>query len=347
VTGAHPLSPAALRAASRPVPRLAACHGQFVGGEAVMRADGKTIVAGQAWAVSMVPEDLRHPLPVVMVHGGGGQGVDYLFTPDGRPGWAFRFLEAGFAVTVMDRPGHGRAPWHPEAVGPMTPLPSYEDIAPRFTACAALGGWPGAAAHDQWPDDGLPGRSAALDQFMAGSGPMPTDLDHAQRLTGAAGAALLDLTGPAILMTHSQGGPCGWVIADARPGLVRALIAVDPLSPPFLPHPLGRLDWGLTAAPLTFDPPVADPAALADGTRRRLPNLCGFPIVVVTPEASWMAGANAAVADFLRDHGADAAQLRLADHGFRGNGHLVMAERNSDAVADMLIGWIRDRVPAA
>lgn len=60
-----------------------------------------------------IPADLRYPLPVVMVHGGGGQGTDYLSTPDGRPGWATRFLQAGYAVYVVDRPGHGRSPYHP------------------------------------------------------------------------------------------------------------------------------------------------------------------------------------------------------------------------------------------
>jgi pimeloyl-ACP methyl ester carboxylesterase len=66
-----------------------------------------------------IPADLRHPLPVVMVHGGGGQGTDYLSTPDGRPGWATRFLQAGYAVYVVDRPGHGRSPYHPVVLGPI------------------------------------------------------------------------------------------------------------------------------------------------------------------------------------------------------------------------------------
>jgi hypothetical protein len=57
--------------------------------------------------------------------------------------------------------------------------------------------------------------------------------------------------------------------ADARPGMVRARIAVEPRRPPFLARPLGRQDRGLTAAPLTFDPPLTDPAALTDGTPGR------------------------------------------------------------------------------
>lgn len=338
----HPLSPGVLRrGAALQWPPMAACTGRFVGGRQAERPGGGTIRAGQAWVLCMVPEVQTQPLPVIMIHGGGGQGTDFLFTPDGRPGWAARFLRAGHAVYVMDRPGHGRAPWHEQALGPMTPLPSYQEMVPRFTAPRSKGNWPEAALHSQWPDDGEPG-SPTLDQFMAGIGPMHADLATMQTQARDAGVALLDLTGPAILLTHSQGGPCGWLIADARPDLVRAIIAVEPLSPPFLDHPLGRLDWGLTAAPLRFDPPARSPEDLNDGIARRLPGLSGMPIVVVTAEASWMTGHNHRVAEFLSAHGASAKQIRLADHGLRGNGHMMMAERNSDRIADLLIDWVAD-----
>jgi pimeloyl-ACP methyl ester carboxylesterase len=341
----YPLAPDTLRGiAEAPWPSMAVCTGRFVGGSQVQRPDGGTIHAGQAWVLCMIPQVQTQPLPVIMIHGGGGQGTDFLFTPDGRPGWAARFLAAGHAVYVMDRPGHGRAPWHEQALGPMTPLPSYQEMAPRFTAVRTQGNWPEAALHGQWPDTGEIG-SPTLEQFMSGIGPMHVDLATMQIQARDAGAALLDLTGPAILLTHSQGGPCGWLIADARPDLVRAIIAVEPLSPPFLDHPLGRLDWGLTAAPLRFDPSAATPAALNDGTQRRLAGLAHMPIVVVTSEASWMASHNHRVAEFLSAHGANASQLRLADRGLHGNGHMMMFERNSDQVADLLIDWVARNLP--
>ena len=43
-------------------------------------------------------------------------------------------------------------------------------------------------------------------------------------LVQAAGAALLDKIGNAILVTHSQAGPFGWLIADVRPKLVKAFL---------------------------------------------------------------------------------------------------------------------------
>ena len=78
-------------------------------------------------------------------------------------------------------------------------------------------------------------------------------------------ARLLDRIGPAILLTHSASGPSGWLAADRRPGLVKAIVSVEPMGPPFADIPnIGPLRWGLTAAPLTFDLPQKTPEAMRD-----------------------------------------------------------------------------------
>ena len=40
-----------------------------------------------------VPAPVRHKNALVLVHGGGGLALDYLATPDGRPGWATLFAQ--------------------------------------------------------------------------------------------------------------------------------------------------------------------------------------------------------------------------------------------------------------
>jgi membrane-associated protease RseP (regulator of RpoE activity) len=113
------------------------------------------------------------------------------------------------------------------------------------------------------------------------------------------GAELLDVVGPAILITSSAAGPAGWLIADARPNLVQAVVALEPLGPSG-PVPL---PWGLSASPITYDPPAAEPGDLdlvavpreAGGRPmrlqadppRRLPNLADLPIAVVSGEQSF------------------------------------------------------------
>jgi pimeloyl-ACP methyl ester carboxylesterase len=46
---------------------------------------------------------------IVLVHGGAHSGSCYKVTPDGRPGWAYDFAEAGYEVYVLDWPGVGRS----------------------------------------------------------------------------------------------------------------------------------------------------------------------------------------------------------------------------------------------
>jgi pimeloyl-ACP methyl ester carboxylesterase len=313
-----------------------------------------------------VPARVRHPYPVVMVHGGGGQALDYLGTPDGRPGWATLFARAGYAVYVVDRPGMGRSPYHPDLLGQCSPPPVYEGMITGFTAPAAHPWpypYPQARLHDQWPGSGEPG-DPALEQFLAGSEPMVGDLAAAQEAMRRAGADLLDRIGPAVLITHSMSGAFGWLVADARPGVVKAIVAIEPIGPAFAELPgLGALSWGLTSIPVAFDPPAAGPAELRTQLRkapgpdlidafvqaepaRRLPNLTDLPVAVVTGEASWHAQFDWAIVEFLRQAGVDATHLGLAGLGIHGNGHLMMLERNSAAIARAIMGWLAEHTPS-
>ncbi|SDO20529.1 Alpha/beta hydrolase family protein [Methylobacterium phyllostachyos] len=77
---------------------------------------------------------------------------------------------------------------------------------------------------------------------------------------------------------------------------------------------------------------------------RTLPNLAKVPTVLVTAEASFHATYDACTAAFLTQAGAKPDVIQLADRGLRGNGHMMMLETNSDAVADVLADWLAGRV---
>ena len=315
---------------------------------------------GQMYVEYWVPSDLRHKVPIVMIHGGGGQGLDYLGTAEGGEGWMHWFVRQGYAVYVIDRPGHGRAPHHPAVQGEMGPPPVSAFIEKLFSRPEAdPGQYPTAKLHNQWPGSGKLG-DPAFDTFFASAGPMSVDIGQSHLDCQTGGAELLDIIGPAILMTHSAGAPTGWLMADARPSLVAGIVAVEPVGPPFATRPSGTLNWGITAAPLTFDPPAARPEDIATEERpapfegaaaclvqkepaRRLPHLCGFPIVVVTSEASWMSMENHGIVDFLSQAGAEVDHLRLESLGIHGNGHAMMLEKNSGHIAAALDQWIRDK----
>src|SRR5262245_24270764 len=80
----------------------------FVGGRIDPAVEGSAPV-GQLYVEYMIPQRLRHRIPIVMVHGGSQTGTNFTGTPDGREGWAQFFVRRGYAVYVVDQVARGRA----------------------------------------------------------------------------------------------------------------------------------------------------------------------------------------------------------------------------------------------
>ena len=317
-------------------PVRASRRGDFwIPGERVT-VGSKTYQHGSMYVSWEAPETVTQADPVVLVHGGAIQGTEWMDTPDRRPGWAQRLVEAGFAVFVVDRPTQGRSPFHPDVNGPMGPAFDYEEGRTVFFPTD----W--RDTHTQWPfdlDD-----EASMDAFIAPFGPLPADLGESQRMDADRLADLLDRIGPAVIVTHSASGSDGWLVADRRPELVTAIVTVEPMGPAFATIPnIGTLSWGLAAAPLTYDPPLTTPEQVraADPAVLRIPALAGIPVAVVTGGASPVGLNGPAIVDSLRVAGADAEHLHLPDHGVAGNGHGLIYERNSDQALAPVLDWLR------
>jgi pimeloyl-ACP methyl ester carboxylesterase len=340
----------------------------YAGGHYVDAPGGHgQIVVGQAYVEYQIPKHRTHPYPIVMIEGGFQNGSNYTGTPDGRPGWAQYFLEKGYAVYVMDQPGRGRSPYYADIYGPMAPMDTGW-VQQQFTAPEKSMKWPQARLHTQWPGTGVPG-DPTFDQFMAQQMPSINSLPKQQELNRDAGAALLDKIGPAILLTHSQAGAFGWPIADARPKLVKAILAVEPSGPPvhdanylgaptwFGEGPLTK-PWGLSAVPLTYSPPVADPSELKfveqdkaeapdlmrcwrqQEPARQLVNLQGIPILIISSEASYHAPYDHCTSEYLTQAGVKHSFLHLVDFGIHGNGHMMMLEKNNLRIAAVMGDWL-------
>src|SRR5436309_2951578 len=71
----------------------------FVGGEYYQASDGQ-FMKNQMYVEFQIPRHLRHPYPIVLIHGGGLTGTYMMGTPDGREGWNTFFLRQGYAVYV-------------------------------------------------------------------------------------------------------------------------------------------------------------------------------------------------------------------------------------------------------
>jgi pimeloyl-ACP methyl ester carboxylesterase len=306
----------------------------WIPGEQVSTPYG-TLPRGPLYVEWMGPVEVTRPYPLVLVHGGGGQGTDWLGTPDGRQGWAYDLVRAGYAVYVVDRPGHGRSPHHPDVLGPVAPP------LPLEFASFLFAGPDDAETQTQWPwDRTLDGEE--FKQLTSAMGFFLTDFAEGQRLDGERLAALLDRIGPAVLITHSAGSPGGWLAANRRPELVRGIVAIEPMGPPYAEIPgLGEIVYGLTYAELTTEPAIESPNQLkADPSRYRIPGLTGTPIVVVTGSASSSAAQSPPVVAFLLAVGGNAELLALADAGIVGNGHGLILEANSSDTVKPVIAWL-------
>jgi len=336
----------------------------FAGGKYVDGPDGK-YMSGQAYVEYQIPKNRTHPYPIVMIEGGGQSGLNFTGTPDGREGWAQYVLEQGYAVYVVDQPGRGRSALRPE-YGETTQRPTSW-VQQQFTAPEKSKLWPQAKLHTQWPGTGVAG-DPVFDQFYAQQLQAVSSFPKQQELNRDAGAALLDKIGPAILLTHSQSGAFGWPIADARPNLVKAIVAVEPSGPPvhdavfkgapnyFENGPLSK-PWGLAAVPLTYDG-VTNPSQLAFAEQTKpdspdfvkcwqqkapahqLKNLRIIPVVIISSEASYHASYDHCTSQYLSQAGVKNTFIRLADRGIRGNGHMMMLEKNNLQIAAVMAEWL-------
>jgi pimeloyl-ACP methyl ester carboxylesterase len=333
----------------------------YVGGQYVETATGP-LMERQMYVEYRFPAKVTQRFPIVMIHGAAQTGTNFTGTPDGRKGWAEYFVEKGYAVYVVDQPTRGRSAWS-ESVGPLTRF-SATQLEQRFTAAAKFNLWPQAKLHTQWPGDGpLRGMRGdpVFDQFYASQVQYIGVNAIVEQKNREAGAALLDKIGPAILMTHSQTGAIGWVIADARPKLVRAIVANEPTGPPFANAVFATnraRPYGLTETPLAYEPPITHPSQLnpalqaeADGpnlTRcyaqadppRKLANLQNIPIVVIAAESSYHAVYDHCTARYLKQASVPAEFVRLEEVGIRGNGHMLMIEKNNLEIADFIDKWL-------
>jgi pimeloyl-ACP methyl ester carboxylesterase len=318
-----------------PAPLVTSRRGRFWIPGDITRSAAGTIQRGQMYVEWEAPEVISRPYPLVLVHGGGGQGSEWLTTVDGKPGWAAHFVAAGFATYVVDRPGMGRSPYHPDLMGPMGHVFPYEAAVGLFAPPART------ADQTQWPFSRESG-GPELDHLVAGFGPLPADLAASQELDAARLVSLLDRIGPSVLVTHSAGGPAGWLATDRCPASVVGVAAIEPMGPPFASFPIGSLDWGLTTAPITFARQFERPDEVRDAepSDLRIPSFAGKPMAVFTASASPFRDWAPATVDFLSAAGASASWIDLQEAGIVGNGHGLIFEKNAHETVQPVIEWI-------
>lgn len=295
---------------------------RFVGYTSEARDDGSLDVRNAMFVQYLLPAERRHAHPIVMIHGGGGQGTDWLETPDGRDGWVDYFVADGWDVYVVDRPGHGRSQSNASCGDGTVGVANSAIISRLATADADV--WPGG--------EPTPTNDSVVGWTASGTtAPYCGDPLAAQTLS-----VLLDDIGPAILFAHSAGGGSTFRVPELKRDRVVGIIAYEaaganPVAAGFGGSP--GLIASLTSEPALADdfaPVDRDGCAMQGDNPSELVHYAGLPIVLVAAERG-LASEDALQCQeaVWNQAGADASYVWLPDRGLMGGGHFAMAQLDS------------------
>jgi len=275
--------------------------------------------AGQMYVEYARLEQPKAKYPLLMWHGGGLTGVTWGSTPDGREGWQSLFLRMGHDAYVSDSVERGRSSW--------AMYPQIYRTHPEFTTKAAC--WSNFRMGPVFDEDrakrvayeGTQFPVEYYDEFCKQIVPRWRSMDDwAQQ-------AYNDLVGRfddgCVIMAHSQGANFAIPAALAHPDKVKALILLEPARTP--------------------DPATTDFSRIA-----HIPTLILWGDFIKVPElCAWTKLAYFDVYPKYFKHmkalGAPIDWIDLPDRGIRGNTHLLMMDRNSREVAQVVQDWMTAR----
>src|SRR5262245_49323914 len=258
----------------------------------------------------------RARYPLLLWHGGGLTGVTWETKPDGKPGWQLFFLRAGHDVYVSDAVERGRASWarFPE-IFTSEPLFRTKKQAWEDFRIGAPGSYKVSAADRA----ALPGQLfpiESFDQFFKQGVPRWSTTDAQIQ---AAYNQLVQKVCPCVIVVHSQGGNFGFNAALTAPDKVKALIAIEPSGAP-------------------------KPEAASGGKLKGVPHLVVWgDFVSQSPFCTRFVPASRSYAEALRAEGGVADWWELPKMGDTGNGHMMMMDKNSDQVAQMIQKWMGEK----
>jgi pimeloyl-ACP methyl ester carboxylesterase len=246
---------------------------------------------------------------VVLVHGGAHTGVCWTTCPDGRPGWAKLFADAGWTAYVIDWPGMGRSPRRPDFL--------TEGARPVIDGIAALltkVGTSVAIGHSL----GFPLLAKAID------------------ISGDTVAALIAVA-PAPPGNVHLDRP--WAPTDrsrvVAPDYVARFFTNADRFPRYALEDYGRCLWDDSPALSNASADLDHSGALVIG---HVDKLTGLPSLVLAAEQDTLTAPSrtSEVANFLK---ADHVVLGT-DWGLTGFGHMMPIERGNELIVGRLLRWL-------
>ena len=271
--------------------------------------------------------------PLLLIPGGAHSGACYLSTADGRPGWAHAFVRRGYAVAVADWPGCGRSGYVAS-----DKLDGELVVAGLGRVLESLGQPAVVLTHSMSGAYGwkLLERYGRHIERLVGIAPSPPgniqpapevlredeDTVEAQLFKGAAVAVLSQKE----------------AFVASRDFVDKKLIGTGTLFP--------RDQAANYAASLIAIPPrLLLERFNIGGSQLKVADFAHFSgkrvlVMTGTHDADHPVSVDRPIVDWLNEHGAKADFLYLGERGIEGNGHMMMLEKNSDALADLIVSWL-------
>jgi pimeloyl-ACP methyl ester carboxylesterase len=279
----------------------------------------------------LAPDSSAHHPNVVMVHGGSHTGSCYLVTAEGKPGWAYRFAERGYRVAVPDWPGHGRS----GALNLRT-LTGEQVCQSLAALISGLNGPVVLLTHSMGATFGWRVAELCGDKVTAivGIAPAPPgNIQPEPEVLSDNEESLVLRTPFRTLTLHNEG-----------PALATPEFVVNKLVGRSRQFPLEQLDAYTSLLTHTGSRLLYERLNVR-GSQVRVQNTgCfrGKPVIIVTgsEDLEHPRHVDEEVANWLSAQGASSQFVWLPDQGIDGNGHMMMMERNSDQIADLILEWL-------
>jgi pimeloyl-ACP methyl ester carboxylesterase len=268
--------------------------------------------------------------PLLLVHGGAHTGGCYLMTADGRPGWAHIFARAGHRVVIPDWPGSGRSGYVSnddltgETVVAGLGLALQALGEPVIVMTHSMSGPYGWKLLEKYGDHiaklvavapGPPGNIQPV-ATIASDTPEKVEVHGTTNYT-------LDRKAPFVA---TPGFVASKLIGKStqfpREFAERYAASLQPIAPKLL---FQRLNIGGAQLKVTD---------FSKYTGKRV------LLVIGTDDVDHPRNIDAPIVDWLNANGAKADFWPLGEHDINGNGHMMMLEKNSDDIADLILTWI-------
>jgi len=283
------------------------------------------ITVDQMYVQYQIPEGADSHVPVVMVHGCCLSSKSYETTPDGRMGWNEYFLRKHRAVYLPDQVSRARSGFDATIYNEIKlgkrPASEMPEIRTATHEIAWLGFRFGPSAGKAFPDEQFP--VEAFEEF--GKQVIPDlngELPAVNPTWTNLSALAIKLKG-AVLIGHSESGFFPEQAALINPANIKAMITIETACPALNSQQIATLAKIPTL--VVFGDHLGDVPSSPIKWQERFDTCNQF-------------------VEQVKAAGGDATMMHLPKYGQFGNSHMLMQDKNSNQVADLILKWIDEHV---